>query len=343
MHVRSPIHTLVALALAGAMALVGCKKEKATAGDSATTPQTKTRHVFKAPEGKPLKFAFVTNNASDFWKEAEAGLMKYHNESGVQIDFKQPSGATVTEQNTILDDLLTQGYNGIAISVINPDEQTRQINKAASQTNVICVDSDCPNSNRLMYIGTFNYEAGKALGQQIVKLLPHGGKIAVFVGFFSADNARERLKGIEDAIAGHNIEIVAKKEDNKDTTKARTNPEDVINNTSLGVNLMCGLWSYNGGAIAAAIEASGKKGKILEACFDGDEDTLKGIENGTISCTCVQKPFKFGYEASKALNELATKGQSALPANDKIDLGVEVIDSATVGDYRARLAQLIKK
>ena len=51
--------------------------------------------------------------------------------------------------------------------------------------------------------------------------------MAVFVGTFSADNAAQRLKGIEDAIAGHNIEIVAKKEDNKDRAKARSNVEDV--------------------------------------------------------------------------------------------------------------------
>ena len=41
-------------------------------------------------------------------------------------------------------------------------------------------------SNRLLYIGTNNYQAGKTLGKEMVKLLPHGGKIAVFVGTFSA-------------------------------------------------------------------------------------------------------------------------------------------------------------
>jgi hypothetical protein len=61
-----------------------------------------------------------------------------------------------------------------------------------------------------LYIGTNNYEAGKALGKEIVEMLPDGGKMAVFVGTLSADNAAQRLKGIEDAIEGKNITIVDK-------------------------------------------------------------------------------------------------------------------------------------
>ena len=54
------------------------------------------------------------------------------------------------------------------------------------------------------------------LGNQIVKLLPSGGKMAVFVGTLAADNAAQRLLGIEDAIKGHNIEIITRKEDATD-------------------------------------------------------------------------------------------------------------------------------
>src|SRR2546423_1484096 len=130
--------------------------------------------------------------------------------------------------------------------------------------------------------------AGKILGNEIIKLLPNGGKMAVFVGTLSADNARERLRGIEESIKGHNIEIVARKEDETDRNKARTNVEGVINGFS-DINLLCGLWSYNGPAISAAIEASGKKGKILAAVFDEEDGTLAGIEKGVVQVTVVQK------------------------------------------------------
>src|SRR5882724_2687456 len=128
------------------------------------------------------KFAFVTNNASEFWKIAAAGVRKYEKEAGVQVDIKLPPNGKVEEQNQIIENLTSQGYNGIALSAIAPQDQVAAINKAAAKTIVICHDSDAPKSNRKLYIGTNNFEAGRALGREIVKLLPSGGKMAVFVG-----------------------------------------------------------------------------------------------------------------------------------------------------------------
>ena len=145
--------------------------------------------------GKTLKLAFVTNNASDFWNIAAAGVHKYEKESGIQVDIKMPPNGTVQEQNQILENLVTQGYDGIAISPKAPKDQVAELNKAAAKTILICHDSDAANSNRKLYIGTNNFEAGKALGMEIAKLLPKGGKMAVFVGTLSADNAAERLRG----------------------------------------------------------------------------------------------------------------------------------------------------
>jgi ribose transport system substrate-binding protein len=293
---------------------------------------------------KALKVAFVTNNTSDFWKIATAGVHKYEKESKVQVDVKMPPNGTLAEQNQILETLVSQGYDGIALSVNAPSDQVPVINKAAAKTKLITFDSDAPKSNRLLYIGTNNYQAGKVLGGEIVKLLPGGGKIAVFVGTLAADNAKERLRGVQDAVAQKKIEIVDKREDNTDRAKARSNVEDIVN-AHPDLAMAVGLWSYNGPAIAAAIEALGKKGKVLAAVFDEEEGTLSGIAAGTIQVTVVQKPFQFGYLSSKWLHELATKGETAnaaLPAEKVIDTGVEVIDKSNVAEFKARLAEMKK-
>jgi len=312
--------------------VIGCKKEEAsTAGGGG--PKTAP----SGASGKPVQLAFVTNNPSEFWKIASAGVHKYEKESGITVDIKMPADGKVEQQNQIIEDLISQGYSGIAVSVIAPDDQIDAINKAAAKCNVITFDSDAPKSNRLAYIGTNNFEAGKALGQQIVKLLPNGGKMAVFVGTLAADNAKQRLDGIKDAIKDHKIEIVAQKEDATDRNKARTNVEDVLNAYS-DLNLVCGLWSYNGPAIVAAVDASGKKGKVLAAVFDEEDGTLDGIQSGTVSCTCVQKPFEFGYRSSKLLHELAQKGKSVVPNPPIVDTGVTIIDSKNVAEFRKELA-----
>jgi ribose transport system substrate-binding protein len=314
--------TLPHLALALlAMALGGCQR----GGDDAA---------------KIVKLAFVTNNTAEFWKIAANGIHKYEREAGVQVDVKMPNGKT-EEQNQILENLVSQGYDAIAVSVIAPKDQVPVLNRVAEKTRLITFDSDAPESKRLLYIGTINYEAGKTAGQRIVKLLPKGGKMAVFVGFLSADNAAQRLQGVMDAVVPHGIEIVEKREDQTDRAKARSNVEDILN-ARADLDLVCGLWSYNGPAIAAALEGAGKQGKVRAAVFDEEDGTLKGIRAGTIDATVVQRPFEMGYRSAKWMHLLATdfdKAKAALPAGGVEDTGVEVIDRANLDDFEKRLAE----
>ncbi|WP_437475824.1 sugar-binding protein [Sorangium sp. So ce1014] len=293
---------------------------------------------------KVVKLAFVTSGSSEFWKIALAGVHKYEQEAKIQVDIKMPPNGTPEEQNQILESLASQGYDAIGVTVLAPNDQVAVLNKVAEKVKLITFDSDAPKSNRLLYIGTNNYEAGKALGNEIVKLLPNGGKMAVFVGMFAVDNATQRLKGIHDAVTPHNIQIVDKREDNGDRAKARANVEDILN-AHPDLNVATGLWSYNGPAIVAAVEALGKKGKVIPAVFDEEDATLSGIENDTVACTVVQKPFQFGYLSSKWMHDLATKGDAAIaaiPPNKMVDTGVDVINKQNVTDFKARLVELKK-
>ena len=291
-----------------------------------------------------VKLAFVTNNASEFWKIAAAGVRKYEAEGRVQVDVKMPPNGTPEEQNQIVENLASQGYHAIAVSAVAPNDQVPILNRVAAKTALITFDSDAPASNRLLYIGTNNYEAGRVLGGEIVKLLPSGGNMAVFVGTFSADNAAQRFKGIQDAVAGRKIVVVDRREDGTDRAKARSNVEDIVN-AHRDLNLVAGLWSYNGPAIAAAIESLGKKGTVQAAVFDEEEGTLQAIANGTVAVTVVQKPFEFGYLASKWMHDLATKGEAAraaIPAAKMIDTGVQVITKDNVAEFSKQLAALTK-
>lgn len=315
---------LAVSAIAGVAALAAC-----TSGNDAGSPAV-------------VKLAFVTNNASEFWKIAAAGVRKYEAEGKVQVDVRMPPNGTPEEQNQIVENLASQGYHAIAVSAVAPADQVPLLNRVAARTALITFDSDAPASNRLLYIGTNNYEAGRALGGEIVKLLPSGGNIAVFVGSFSADNAAERFRGIQDATSGRRIVVVDRREDGTDRAKARSNVEDIVN-AHRNLNLVAGLWSYNGPAIAAALESLGRKGKVLAAVFDEEAGTLQAIADGTIAVTVVQKPFEFGYLASKWMHDLATNGEAAraaIPANRMIDTGVEVITKDNVAEFSQRLAAL---
>ena len=293
-----------------------------------------------AEGARPLKLAFVTNNTSEFWKIAANGVQNYEAEGKVQVDIKMPPNGRTEEQNQILENLVSQGYDAIAVSVIAPKDQVAVLNRVAEKTRLITFDSDAAASKRLLYVGTINYEAGKTLGERIVKLLPKGGKLAVFVGFFSADNAAQRLKGVVDAVSAHGIEVVERREDQTDRARARSNVEDILN-ARRDVQLVCGLWSYNGPAIAAALEGTGRKGQVLAAVFDEEDGTLKAIKSGTIAATVVQHPYEMGYRSARWMHRLATQFEQAkaeIPADGIENTGVEVIDQANVDDFEKRLA-----
>jgi ribose transport system substrate-binding protein len=317
---------LLALGLGLGVAFAGCNKDSSKDGSTG------------GGGGSGPKIAFLTNNASEFWKIAAAGVHAYEKEGKVTVTILQPPNGKVEEQNQMLENLVSQGYVGIAVSAIAPADQTANINAAAKKAKVITFDSDAPASDRLCYIGTDNFKAGQTLGEEIVKLMPQGGKVAVFVGTLSADNAKQRLDGVVDATKSHNIEVVEKREDQTDRNKARSNVEDVLN-ARPEVTMIVGLWSYNGPAIANAISASGKKGKVMAAVFDEEDDTLAGVADGTIACTVVQKPYQFGYLSSKMMHDLS-KGSANIPADKKIDTGVQVIKKDNVEQFKAELKKM---
>ena len=166
-------------------------KEQKAAGAAAEPP---------AGEGK-IKVAFVSNNEEEFWSIAQAGTRKAAREFGVEVLFRRPKQGTAAAQKEIIDDLLNNGVKAIAISVIDPKNQTNYLNEIAAKVPLIAVDNDAPQSKRLCYIGTNNIAAGRAVGKLVKEVLPEGGTIAIFVGQPDPINAQERRKGVLDELA----------------------------------------------------------------------------------------------------------------------------------------------
>ena len=291
---------------------------------------------------KEVHVAFVTNNVSDFWKIAQAGVRRAEKDFDAVCDVRMPTQGTALEQKEILQDLIVKGVSGIAISPVSPDSQTDVLNDAARKVNLICHDSDAPKSNRLVYVGTSNYDAGKVAGNELKKALPEGGKVMVYVGTLDAQNASQRFAGLKDAVKGTNLRILGVMTDNAEHTKARANVEDTLVKHPDIAGLV-GLWSYNGPAIVNAVKAAGKVGKVKIVCFDEDDVTLAGVTDGAIYATVVQKPYEFGYQSVKILAAMARNQKVEIPPSKIIDTGVDVINKSNVDAFWAKLKKLTGK
>jgi ribose transport system substrate-binding protein len=277
--------------------------------------------------GKP-KIAFVSNNPEEFWTIAEAGAKKAAaEEPDFEVVFKKPDKGDAAVQKEVIDGLLNQNVKALAVSVIDPKNQAPYLNEIADRVKLLTVDNDAPNTKRKAYLGTDNYEAGRAAGALVKKALPDGGVIAIFVGQTEPLNAQQRRQGVIDELAGEKDvaykdggtygkyrlhktytdqpEGSARAKENAVAAIAELDREDKV--------CFVGLWAYNPPQILSAVKDKDKVGKIKIVGFDEMSATLDGIRDGQIEGTVVQQPFEFGYQSVKLMAALARGDESKLP------------------------------
>ncbi|TWU59278.1 D-ribose-binding periplasmic protein precursor [Rubripirellula tenax] len=299
--------------------------------------------------------AYVTNGVASFWVIAESGVRQAGEEFGADVDVLMPAEG-IGDQKRMIEDLITKGTDGIAISPIDPDNQTELINEAAKYSHVITHDSDAPASNRECYIGMDNYLAGRMCGQLIAEALPDGGKVAIFVGRLEQDNARRRRQGVIDEILGRSEDssrfdppdaeikegkwhLVGTFTDQFDRAQGKANAEDAMSRHS---DLVCmvGLFAYNPPLMLEALGQAGKLGKIKVIAFDEADETLKGIVDGHVHGTIVQNPFEYGRQSVRVLAGL-TQGKSLaeleIPENGFLNIPARQIRRDNVDEYWAEL------
>jgi len=285
-----------------------------------------------------IKIGVVTNCTADFWSICEAGARKAAQENDVELVFRQPTNNDASEQMPIIEGFQAQGCKGIAVSVIDPEGQTRDLTRIAKEVPLITMDNDADQTGRLCYIGIDNKEAGKAVGRLVKKALPGGGTIAMFIGNTMSANAKARTQGVLDELAGQDNapgidadhpqkpSIKCKKYGNyylvdkaprTDDTKvpvATDNATDVASRLD-GVENVCmiGLYAYNPPAILNGVAAAKLKVPVKIVGFDEDFATLAGIRDGKIEGTVVQDPFLYGYKSVEVLAANARGDKNKLP------------------------------
>jgi ribose transport system substrate-binding protein len=330
--------------LTALFAIPGCTSQKQTAsGDAKSKPS----------------YAFITNGVADFWNHAAAGANKAAGETGADVTVIMPE--SMTDQTRKIDDLLTRGTDGIAISTIDPANESDILNKAAAQTILISHDSDAPQSNRQVYIGMDNYDAGVLCGKTLRKAMPDGGSVMIFIGRMDQDNAQRRQRGFIDGLFDRKPDPArnyptsdeVKSDDGKftilgtltdqfDRAKAKANVEDTVTRHP-DVAGMVGLFEYNPPLILEALDRTGKLGKVKVMAFDENAATLQGIKDGNVVATVVQNPYQYGYKSITVLNELHKGNKSVIPGNKFIDIPARVIDSSNLDAFQKELQDEVAK
>jgi len=317
------------------LSLGGCgdktkdKKDGGAATDKGTTGK---------PSGK-VEIAFIVNGSARFWDIAHAGMLAASKDHNIKCEIFIPEEGQ-TSQKRFLEDLLTRGIKGIAISPVDPVNQGPLLDQVAAKTHLVTHDSDAPNSKRKYYVGVNNYLAGREAGKLVKEAMPDGGTVMIFVGRMEQLNAQQRRQGVIDElldrpaqdndnlktidppsgeIKNEKYNVLGTMVDEFKSDKKIQQPQDALaKHPELGC--MVGLFEYNPPAIYQAVKAANRLGKTKIVGFDEADETLVGIAEGHIQGTIAQQPFEYGYQSVKILTGLIRDDKKLLPDKTVVHL-----------------------
>jgi ribose transport system substrate-binding protein len=324
---------LLAAALASAIP-VGC-----TGSDST---EYKKRTVQKGD-----RLIILTNGESPFWDAGRQGMEAAAKDleldkADLKIDFQVNDGTEDGQLDRLRQFNSQSDIAAIAISVTKEDnaaiaDQMRQLRKKG--VRVLTTDSDTSRKKfrdaREAYIGTDNQEAGRQLGHCLKVLRPDGGEYVTFVGFTSAQNAKERVDGFAEG-AGDKFKRVDNMGDEVDRNRAKENVRTAMTNHPKLAALV-GIWSYNAPAIVGVLEDNAQqkeKRTLTVVTFDAEPIAIKKMGEGWIDAMAVQNPYEMGYQSTKLMKALVLDDQKTvkemLPnfgkeGGDLYDTGLKIV------------------
>jgi ribose transport system substrate-binding protein len=240
----------------------------------------------------------------------------------------------------IVQDLISRGVAGIAISPSNAPAMANMLRSAAPTMPIITVDADLLPADkdlRKTYFGTNNYDMGVGMANELMKLKPEGGTVCLQLGNVAAANINERAAGFRDTIAGtKGIERLADTNGwteiegcpvftNDDIPTANQQMADVFTaNPDLTAFILVGGWAQFGPQAYAqntdqVMDRLESKDLIIIA-GDTLPPQVQAFNEGRSHFQIGQRPYQMGNEAPDILIELIGGGTVEDPKFTGLDL-----------------------
>jgi len=164
-----------------------------------------------ATAAQEYTFALVPKAMNNpFFDLARDGCYKADEElEDVTCRYIGPGEHTELEQLQIVQDLISQGVDGIAVSPSNAPAMAKVLEDAVDAgIPVMTWDADLleqDKETRATFVGTRNYDIGVNLAELVMERKPDGGTVCLQTGGAAAANHNERLKGIRDTLAAKDM------------------------------------------------------------------------------------------------------------------------------------------
>ena len=277
--------TLVAM-LALSVVLTACQSQAAapSTGDaSAAEDRSQDEYIYVSAMGN-LEFF----NAHKYgWSWAGETL-------GVTATYVGPAEYDMNAMVAAFDQAIAKKPKGIAVFAVEPILEP-SINKAvAAGIPVVTILGDLPNSNRLAFVGSYQYDLGYIGGMNLAKALDGEGKIAILsipgVGMF--DDREAGFRAAFETYPG--IEVVQVGATGADTVTAISTAKDILTRFPDLAAFAC-TDSTGGIGGATAVEELDLVGDVKIVSMDRNSDVLEKIKEGVVTGTVAQNDAAMAF------------------------------------------------
>ena len=263
----------------------------------------------------------MKSSYTTFWKTAMLGANIAASEYNLNVVFSSPTDESDYElQNKLIKDAVDGDAAAICIAAIDYNNNAEAVKYAVDKgVEVVMFDSYVQSDQKLVEIGTNNYEAGQKAGEA---LLSQTGEIEVaLVNFYSeSGNAMDRENGFRNAVKGHDrIKIVASVKSPEQWKGISDLTTEIITNSPT-LDAIVTFNEITTVGVGDAIKKTNKKDEIFTIGFDNNVITIGDLENGYLDTLIVQNASAMGY--------LAVQNAFLLVNNKKIPS--KVVDTKTV-------------
>ena len=302
----------------------------------------------QAEEKKKVLLGFVAKSLSnDVFQAAQVGAADAAKEMGpkynadVQLEIRTPNDEDATKQAEAIEALARMGAQGIAVSCSEANTVTPSIDKAVSRgVQVMCFDSDAPNSKRFAYYGTDDKSCGERTVDVLAKAMGEKGTIAILAGNQSAPNLQNRVAGAKEALKKYpNMKL-----NNPGVFYHVETPEKAAEAVQQAQNANPGIqgWAMIGGwPLFTANALKWPAGSIKVVAVDALPAQLSYVKDGYVEALLAQDCYGWGTKSVEILLDKIIKSQS--PPNVKVIDPLTLVTKENVDSYAENWKKWLKK
>jgi ribose transport system substrate-binding protein len=279
-----------------------------------------------------MKLAFITKFPVPFYTTMEDAAKKYAaDHPGVEITFGQGTSATDIEgQIALIESMVTQGVQGIAITPVDPTVAPALDKAVAAGVKVVLMDNSIPDwKGQTSLATTNNYNAGVIAGQYLKTVLKDGDKLGVLEGVPGVPALDDRVKGMMDGLQGVNVDVVGKGATNCTEELGINVAQDILtaNPELTAIYAACGPPAAGA---AQAIKNANLGRHIILVGFDFCCGEAEILADGTEDASVAQFPAKMAELGVDAL----VKAINGEQVESLIDSGAALVTKENMADFQ---------